>query len=87
MRLQKTSRAPIISGLLILLISALPAPSSFAGARHFTFLYEAPTSLPGSVEMENWVTWGRTTNPERADQINFRHEFEIGITDRLQASI
>ena len=53
----------------------------FGGARHFTFLYEAPTSAPGSVESENWITWERLTNPERSDQIGFRHEIEIGVTD------
>lgn len=71
----------------ILFLSILPAVSSFAGARHFTFLYEAPTSAQGSAELENWVTWERTTNPERSDQLVFRHEVEIGVTDRLQASI
>src|SRR5258708_7440161 len=63
------------------------AASSNAGVRHFTYLYEAPTSPPGSVEMENWLTWGRTTNPARSDQIDLRHEFEFGVTDKFQASI
>jgi len=73
--------------LSILWLSILPAFSCFAGARHFTYLYEAPTSAPGSFELENWVTWARTTNPEHSDQVAFRHEIEIGVTDRLQASI
>jgi hypothetical protein len=29
----------------------LPHLSSFAGARHFGFIYEAPTSAPGSFEL------------------------------------
>lgn len=33
------------------------------------------------------MTWRRTSNPERADELAFRHEIEIGVTDRLQASI
>jgi hypothetical protein len=57
----------------------LPHLSSFAGARHFGFIYEAPTSAPGSFELENWVTWARTTNPEHSDQVAFRHEIEIGV--------
>src|ERR1700730_9004034 len=73
--------------LPILFLSILPPFSVFGGARHFTFIYEAPTSAPGSIETENWMTWGRTTNPERADQVDFRHEFEIGVTDKFQASI
>ena len=73
--------------LLILLLCMLPTTAALAGARHFTFLYEAPTSAPGSIESENWITWQRVTNPERSDQIGFRHEIEIGVTDRFQASI
>jgi hypothetical protein len=73
--------------LRILFLWMLPTTAALAGARHFTFLYEAPTSAPGSIESENWITWQRVTNPERSDQIGFRHEIEIGVTDRLQASI
>jgi hypothetical protein len=57
------------------------------GVRHCTFLYEAPTSPPGSIEMENWVTWSRTTDPARVDEVAFRHELEFGVTDRFQASV
>jgi hypothetical protein len=59
-----------------------------AGVRHFTFLYETPTSAPGSVEFENWVTY-KTGDPggRRFSQLDFRHEFEFGITDRFQLSL
>jgi hypothetical protein len=73
--------------LLILLLCISPTTAALAGARHFTFLYETPTSAPGGIESENWITWQRVTNPERSDQIGFRHEIEIGVTDRFQASI
>jgi len=66
------------------ILSALP---SFGGARHFTFLYEANTSAPGSLELENWVTWRHATGPGRFDQVDFRHELEYGVTERFQASI
>jgi hypothetical protein len=69
--------------LLLLLIGS----EAVAGVRHFTFVYEAPTSAAGSVEMENWVTWKRTSNPEDADEVGFRHELEFGLTDRFQASV
>jgi hypothetical protein len=59
----------------------------FGGVRHFTFIYEAPTSAQGSIESENWVTWRRTTDPARVDQVDFRHELEFGVTDKLQASV
>jgi len=57
----------------------------FAGARHFGYLYEAPTTPPGIFELENYVT---AKFGERGfDEADFRHELEFGITDRLQASI
>jgi hypothetical protein len=71
----------------ILLVSILPAVSAFGSVRHFTYLYEATTSAPGSIEMENSVTWSRGSNPNRSDQVDFRHEFEFGVTDRFQASV
>src|ERR1043166_4127506 len=57
------------------------ATSLFAGVRHFTFLYEAPTSPPGSVELENAVTWAHGGN---WNDVFIREELEIGITDRFQ---
>jgi hypothetical protein len=73
------------AGLAVFL--TLPTMGAFAGVRHFTYLYEAPTSPAGSVEMENWMTWARVNNPERSDDLALRHEIEIGITDRFQASV
>ncbi len=68
-------------------MSILPGFDAFGGVRHFGFLYEAPTSAPGSFELENWMTWKRTTDPEHADELAFRHEIEIGVTDRFQVSV
>ena len=73
--------------LSILCLSILPAVSSFAGARHFTYLYEAPTSAPGSVELENTITWSRTTGDTHLNQAAFREELEIGITDHFQLGL
>jgi len=56
----------------------------FAGVRHFTFLYEAPTSPPGSVELENTVTWAHGSS---WNDVFTREELEIGITDRLQLGV
>ena len=66
---------------------AIATFNTVAGVRHFTYLYEAPTSPPGGFEIENWVTWLHTTNPEHSDELAFRHEIEFGLTDRFQASI
>jgi hypothetical protein len=69
------------SPFLVLLLSMT---SVFAGARHFTFIYEAPTALPGSFEIENYATT-RFTNGFTEGA--FRHELEIGIAEHFQASI
>ncbi len=58
--------------------------SSFAGVRHFGFLYEAPTSPPGSIELENTVTWAHGSG---RNDLFVREEVEIGITDRFQLGI
>jgi len=80
-------KAALRVSLFLLLMVVLPGPDCFAGVRHFTYLYEAPTSAPGSIELENWLTWRRTNDPERVDQLDFRHELEFGVTDRLQVSV
>lgn len=69
--------------LSILLLSIL-GTSTFGGVRHFTYLYEAPTSPPGSVELENTVTWQHGSS---SNDVFVREELEIGITDRLQLGI
>jgi hypothetical protein len=72
---------------LVLIITAAVAfcqISAFAGARHFTFLYEAPTSPPGSFEIENYAT---TRFSDGFTDANFRNEIEIGVTGHFQASI
>ena len=56
----------------------------FAGVRHFTFLYEAPTSPPGSIELENTFTWKHGSG---WNDVFIREELEIGITDRFQLGI
>lgn len=70
--------------LSVLLFSMLPLVGALAGVRHFTFLYEAPTSPPGSVELENTLTWQHGSN---WNDVFIREEFEIGITDRLQLGL
>ena len=69
------------AGLALL---SILATSAFAGVRHFTFLYEAPTAPPGSVELENTITWAHGSN---SNDVFIREELEIGITDRLQLGI
>jgi hypothetical protein len=71
---------------LALIALALPSVSSLqAGQRRFTFVYESTTSPKGQFEIENWVTW--KNGNESGNKVEFRHEIEYGITDRLQASL
>jgi hypothetical protein len=70
--------------LSILLLSILFALPAFAGVRHFTFLYEAPTSPPGNVELENTVTWAHGSD---SNDVFVREELEIGVTERFQLGI
>jgi hypothetical protein len=70
--------------LPILLLTVYSATTVLAGVRHFTFLYEAPTSAPGSIELENTVTWQHGSN---WNELFIREELEIGITDRFQLGI
>ncbi|HEY2101758.1 MAG TPA: hypothetical protein VGH08_00750 [Chthoniobacterales bacterium] len=56
-----------------------------SSARHFGYLYEAPTALPGTLEIENYITGN--FGEAGLDEIDFRHEFEFGITNHLQAGI
>ena len=85
-----------ISGVLIkknaiaasLLIALLGATSALAGSRRFTYVYEVTTSPPGDVEIENWVTWKTHKPDDRGfDQVDFRHELEFGITEKLQMAV
>src|SRR5438132_12664717 len=66
------------------LFLALPAMCAFAGVRHFTYLYEAPTAPPGSIERENTVTWAHGAG---WNDVFIREEIGVGITDRLQLGI
>jgi len=39
------------------------------------------------MELENWITWKRMTGPDRSDAVDFRHELEYGVTDKLEVSV
>jgi len=84
------SRRPAILLLPGILLGAqfVAALSANAGARRFTYVYEATTSAPGPIESETWVTWKTSPREERRfNAVDFRHEFEFGITEHLQAAI
>lgn len=68
----------------IILLAGWSATAALAGVRHFTYLYEAPTSPPGSVELENTVTWAHGSD---WNDVLIREELEIGVTDHFQLGI
>ncbi len=72
------------AGLMALIFS--PA-AAWAEGRAFAFIYEAGPSEPGSVEMENFVTFKTGRDGQRFSQVDFRHEFEFGLTKQLQLSV
>lgn len=72
----------------LLLLTLLPTFTAFAGARRFTYIYETGTAAPGTFEFENWITWSTHTRDDNSfDGLDFRHEVEFGITNRLQAAV
>lgn len=74
--------------LSLVLLALLPAATAFSGARRFTYVYESTTGVPGGFEIENWVTW-KTHMPDdrKFREVDFRHEIEFALTDRLTASV
>jgi hypothetical protein len=85
-RFQTVSRSFVIACIAASFLIA--AGTAEAGARRFTYVYEATTAAPGSIESENWITWGTSPRQERRfNAVDFRNEIEFGITDHLQASI
>ena len=70
------------------LIATAAGPTAFAGERRFTFVYEATTLPAGDAEYEQWITWKthKDADPD-FDRIDFRHELEFGVTDRLQVAL
>ena len=74
--------------LSIFWLSILTAACCSGGVRRFTYVYEATTSAPGGFDLETWITWrAHTRQDPNLDQIDFRHELEVGITQSLQASV
>ena len=74
------------------LITAIAAVSilatqAFAGDRKFTYSYDVTTSPKGQVEYEQWVTWKAYRSGAHKDRFDFRHEIEIGLTDKLQLGV
>jgi len=75
----KSFSSPILSGAVVLALAAGLSGGS-AAERRFVYSYEAMTYAPGSLELENYVTW----RDGDSDRIDFRHEIEWAVSERLQ---
>lgn len=78
--------------ILLLLTSTVGSyffiPNSLASERRFTYVYEATTSAKGEIEVETWATWKTLRDgASRANQWDFRHEIEYGLTDRTSLAL
>lgn len=71
------------------LASAVFAPAQArADERPFAFVYDVTTTAQGKWEYEQWVTWKTIKDSDsKYDKVEFRHEFEYGVTDNLQLGI
>ena len=73
---------------LLLATSCFVPRSAPAHDLLFSYLYLANTAPKGEVELENWVTWKTGFVGDRSSHtVEFRHEVEWGVTDRLQLSL
>lgn len=64
------------------------APTADAGSRHFGYSYETTTMAAGAMELETWLTWkSQKAGDPGTDTFDIRHEFEYGVTDRLQLAL
>lgn len=85
-QLRIVSKSWIIVFLFI--TSGVSVDKAQAGARRFTYVYEATTAAPGGVESENWITWRTSPEEERRfNAVDFRNEIEVGVTEHLQLGI
>lgn len=79
---------PLAALLPFLAAVLLLAPAARADSRRFAWNYESSTAPAGTREYEQWVTWktDRDSDP-RYDRVEFRHELEFGLGDRVQLGV
>ena len=64
------------------------AANANAGSRNFAYSYETTTMSKGAMELESIVTWKtNTADDSKFERFDIRHEFEYGVTDRLQLAV
>lgn len=64
------------------------AGSALGDDRRFGFVEEATMTVKGGFEFEQWVTWGSHNKDDNGfNRVDFKHEFEYGISENLQLGI
>lgn len=74
----------LTASFLVLSATLFAITSLRADPRRYVYTYGSSTMPAGDWELEQWLTW---KHYDSKDRIDFRHEFEFGITDRLQAAL
>jgi hypothetical protein len=73
---------------LLVLLSAACALPALGDDRNFTFVRETSTLPKGGKEYEQWVTYKARTNEDHDfKELEFKHEFEYGLTDRANLGL
>ncbi len=79
-----TVRAAVVAAVALALSLAHTAA---ADPRPFTFVYDTYPEGKGNFEYEQYVTWsGHTSEDSDFNHVEFRHEFEMGVTDNFDLS-
>lgn len=87
-RVNRMKRLASISSLALVIGASCSIPRIEASERRFTYVYEATTAAKGEIEIENWITWKtQREGGGRGNELDFRHEIEFGLTDRLQVGV
>lgn len=85
-RIRRTFSSRALKTALVFAACALLFPAaSNGGERRFVYSYETNTYVPGSIELENWLTWKDRDNG--MGRFEFRHEVEFGITEDFQLGL
>ncbi len=74
--------------LPVFVLSLLCTAVASADPRPFTFTYDTYPVGKGNFEYEQWITWQAHKEDDTSyDRIDFRHEFEFGITDNFDLAV
>jgi hypothetical protein len=79
-----SARVLVLVGGLGLILTGM-VQTGEGNERHFTYSHESAVLAPGAREFEMWTTY-RTGRPQYYTRMDYRAEFEMGLTDRLMTA-